>query len=42
MPDVPRDGTEYQQTPDGWKYVLTEKVVDNYIKQARAQAGAAR
>jgi hypothetical protein len=42
MPNVPRDGTEYQQTADGWKYVLTEKVVDNYIKQTRAPAGAVR
>jgi hypothetical protein len=37
LPDVPKDGTEYQQTPDGWKYVLTEKVVDAYIRQARQQ-----
>jgi hypothetical protein len=42
MPGVPRDGTEYQQTAEGWKYVLTEKVVDNYIKQTRARAGATR
>jgi hypothetical protein len=35
MPNVPRDGTEYQQTADGWKYVLTEKVVDAYIKQSQ-------
>jgi hypothetical protein len=39
LPNVPRDGTEYQQTADGWKYVLTEKVVDDYINQVRAQAG---
>lgn len=38
MPNVPRDGTEYQQTAEGWKYVLTEKVVDAYIKQHRAPA----
>jgi hypothetical protein len=37
MPNVPRDGTEYQQTPDGWKYVLTEKVVDSYIRQTKAK-----
>lgn len=42
MPNVPRDGTEYQQTADGWKYVLTEKVVDAYINQVRAQAGKSR
>jgi hypothetical protein len=38
MPNVPRDGTEYQQTTEGWKYVLTEKVVDAYIRQASQQA----
>lgn len=37
MPNVPRDGTEYQQTAEGWKYVLTEKVVDAYIRQSRPQ-----
>lgn len=42
MPNVPRDGTEYQQTADGWKYVLTEKVVDAYINQVRAQAAKTR
>ncbi len=42
MPNVPRDGTEYQQTADGWKYVLTEKVVDAYINQVRAQVGKPR
>lgn len=42
MPNVPKDGTEYQQTAEGWKYVLTEKVVDDYIRQARAQAETAR
>jgi type II secretory pathway pseudopilin PulG len=38
MPNVPKDGTEYQKTDDGWKYVLTEKVVDDYIRQMGAQA----
>jgi hypothetical protein len=38
MPNVPRDGTEYQQTAEGWKYVLTEKVVDAYIRQSRPPA----
>jgi hypothetical protein len=42
LPDIPKDGTEYQQTTEGWKYVLTESVVDAYINQARAQAGAGR
>jgi hypothetical protein len=38
MPSVPKDGTEYQQTAEGWKYVLTEKMVDAYIKQSRSPA----
>ena len=38
LPDVPRDGTEYQKTPTGWKYVLTEEVVDRYISRSRAEA----
>ena len=42
MPNVPKDGTEYQQTAEGWKYVITEKMVDGYIRHMREQAGAAR
>lgn len=37
LPNVPKDGTEYQQTAEGWKYVLTEKAVDDYIQHARRQ-----
>lgn len=40
MPNVPRDGTEYQQTADGWKYVITEKMVDAYLSQMRQPAQA--
>jgi hypothetical protein len=42
LPDVPKDGTEYQKTAEGWKYVLTEKMVDHYLGRMREQAGAAR
>jgi hypothetical protein len=35
LPDMPRDGTEYQKTAEGWKYVLTEAVVDDYIKRMK-------
>lgn len=42
LPDIPKDGTEYQKTAEGWKYVLTEKVVDAYINQVRSQAGKAQ
>ena len=38
LPDVPRDGTEYQKTPEGWKYVLTEAVVDDYIKRMKERS----
>lgn len=38
LPDIPKDGTEYQKTAEGWKYILTEKVVDAYIRQASQQA----
>ncbi len=38
LPDVPKDSTEYQKTAAGWKYVLAEKVVDDYIRQSRQQA----
>jgi len=38
MPNVPKDGTEYQRTAEGWKYVLTEQMVDAYIKQSRPPA----
>lgn len=31
---VPRDGTEYQRTADGWKYVITERDIDAYIRDA--------
>ena len=43
LPDVPRDGTEYQKTGDGWSYVLTEKVVDDYLRRMKeASAPAVR
>lgn len=37
MPNVPapRGVTEYQQSAEGWKYVLSEQVVDAYIGQSR-------
>lgn len=35
MPNVPKDGTEYQRTTEGWKFVLTEAMVDGYIRQMR-------
>jgi hypothetical protein len=35
LPGLPKDNTEYQQTAEGWKYVLTEAMVDNYIRRYR-------
>lgn len=39
MPNVPvaRGVTEYQQFADGWRYVLTARVVDAYLQQSRRQ-----
>jgi hypothetical protein len=42
MPNVPRDGTEYQQTAEGWKYAVTEKMVDDYLRHVKAQASTGR
>jgi len=42
MPTISKDGTEYQKTADGWKYVITEKVVDNYLRHVAEQAKAGR
>ena len=37
LPDTRREYSEYQKTPDGWKYVITEAMVDDYLARA-AQA----
>lgn len=42
MPNVPKDGTEYQQTAEGWKYAVTEKMVDDYLRHVKAQASTGR
>jgi hypothetical protein len=41
LPDVPKDGTEYQKTEDGWKYVLTEAAVDGYVRRMKEQSAQA-
>lgn len=33
LPNVPKDGTEYQRTVDGWKFAVTEAMVDNYARR---------
>ena len=38
MPGMPRNGTEFQKTDTGWKYVLTESAVDAYLQHAREEA----
>jgi len=35
LPDVPKDGTEYQRTATGWRYVITGRMVDDYIQRNR-------
>lgn len=35
LPGLPKDNTEYQRTAAGWSYVLTEAMVDNYIRRYR-------
>jgi len=42
MPGMPSNGTEFQKTDAGWKYVLTESAVDAYIQHAREEAAAKR
>lgn len=37
LPGTPKDRTEYQRTAEGWKYVVTEKMVDDYVQRTRAQ-----
>lgn len=33
LPGLPKDNTEYQQGTEGWSYVLTEAMVDHYIRR---------
>ena len=33
LPGLSKDNTEYQQTADGWSFVLTEAMVDYYIRR---------
>ena len=33
LPNVPKDGTEYQKTPEGWKFAITEEMVDDFINK---------
>lgn len=42
LPNVPKDGTEYQKTAQGWKYVVTEAAVDAYLRHVAEQAKAGR
>ena len=39
LPGTTRDRTEYQRTSEGWKYLITEAAVDDYIQQP-SQASA--
>jgi len=33
LPGLPKDNTEYQQSAEGWSYVLTEAMVEHYIRR---------
>jgi hypothetical protein len=36
LPDTPKDRTVYQKTDAGWKFVITGRMVDNYVARAAA------
>lgn len=40
LPGTPKDGTQYQKIGDAWNYVITEAMVDDYIRQRERAAGA--
>jgi len=42
LPNMPRDGTEYVKTDEGWKYVVTEAMVDGYLGRIRRAAAEKR
>ena len=35
LPGTPKDGGLYQRTSDGWKWLITEAMVDAYLAQAQ-------
>lgn len=42
LPGTGRERIEYQETPAGWKYAITEAMVDDYIRRTTAQAKGGR
>jgi hypothetical protein len=42
LPGTSRARMEFQETADGWKYAITEAMVDDYIRRANEQAEASR
>ena len=34
LPDTAREHTEYQKTAEGWKFAITETMVDDYLERA--------
>ncbi|HLP26078.1 MAG TPA: hypothetical protein VK477_10390 [Acidobacteriota bacterium] len=38
LPGANGDGYEFQQTPGGWKLVVTEAVIDDYIRRSAKDA----
>ena len=42
LPDTNRELTEYQKTPEGWKFAITEAMVDNYLARPAKSEPAAK
>ncbi|MEO6992017.1 MAG: hypothetical protein ABI273_00185 [Lacunisphaera sp.] len=42
LPDTDHERAEFQKTADGWKYAITERMVDDYIAETSAKAQATR
>lgn len=42
LPGTGRERIEYQETATGWKYAITEAMVDDYIRRTTAQAKGGR
>ena len=42
LPDTGRPRSECQKTADGWKFAITEAMVDEYVRQSRQRIKAGR
>lgn len=39
LPGTGKDGLQFQQEPDGWRFVITEEMVNSYLAQKSPAAG---